>query len=115
MVAPSQILFTLELCVVGKAGGITLTISDEEGASLDSDESGLFSSGGSFKDRTTAGICVFILLRYRENMDMMGFWLSNLGNTLQQRWKKDLRILSVISRHPSSLTCFDEQWMGVLL
>lgn len=64
MVAPSQILFTLAVCVVGEAGGITLTFPDEECASLGGEEGGIFCRGGSFNDGTTAdaGICVVILL-----------------------------------------------------
>lgn len=66
VVAPSQLLFTLALRLVGEAGRVARTIPDEEGASPGGDEGGIFcgGGGGSIKDWTAAdaGVRVIILL-----------------------------------------------------
>ena len=74
VVAPSQILFTLAVRVVGDAGGIAPAGLGEEGASLGGDEGGVLCGGGGSEDGTAAdaGIRVITLRPTKEKMRYTG-------------------------------------------
>lgn len=98
VVAPSQILFTLAVRVVGDDGGIAPTGLGEEGASLGGDEGGVLcggGGGGSSEDGAAAdaGSCVITLRPTKERMRYTGkqteekvfYWFLQKQKTLMSR------------------------------